>query len=179
MDQSALYQALDLEGGVTDGDNLRYLQQIHPQFLCPTDPFRDELLPERFMFNSDTLISQADYAAVAGDYQNEGGSGELPPYGNVTCRTPARCMISNRGWSARFADVTDGLSNTFCLGECVGAMSHQQNWGLESWGTTAYPINWANDALMDPFPVPDGFPSPSMNISAGFRSFHPGGCYFL
>jgi len=120
---------------------------------------------------------QADYATVAGDYKNSGGVGQSPDYGNLSYANPiTRGMMARWGWSARFADVTDGLSNTFMVGECIGAMCITQNFASQSWGTTAHPINFMNASLAANMPTQA---NPRWDESIGFRSYHAGGANFL
>jgi prepilin-type processing-associated H-X9-DG protein len=80
------------------------------------------------------------------------------------------------GWAAKFAQITDGVSNTFFVGECIGAFCIDQNLASQSYATTAHPINYMNDSLAQNPPT-EG--NPRWDESIGFRSFHPGGANFL
>jgi prepilin-type N-terminal cleavage/methylation domain-containing protein len=157
-----------------DPTMLPYLQKPHPVFLCPSDP-TGTTMSQKEGFAATNTIAQADYAGCMGDYINDTGTGQTPAYGNWGYPTPIRGMIGRYGWSARTIDVTDGLSHTFMVGECIGSLSIQQNYGVESFATTAHPINYMNASLQaDPPTVAN----PQWDASCGFRSMHPGGAHF-
>jgi prepilin-type N-terminal cleavage/methylation domain-containing protein/prepilin-type processing-associated H-X9-DG protein len=153
-----------------------YLQMKWPQFLCPSDPYSGDIVEEEDFAAPTWIISQSDYAANHGDYMNSGGVGQLPNFGNTACLAEVRGPISRFGWAATFAQITDGLSNTFMAGECIGRTSIVVNWGVESFATTAYPINYLNRSLVT---NPPNQSNPRWDESIGFRSFHPGGANFL
>jgi prepilin-type processing-associated H-X9-DG protein len=123
------------------------------------------------------VLSQADYAACAGDYKNSTGVGQSPDYGNLNYSNGVvRGVMGRWGWSARFGDIPDGLSNTFFVGECVGAFCITQNLLSQSWGTTAHPINYMNQSLAANLPTQG---NPRWDESIGFRSYHTGGANFV
>jgi prepilin-type processing-associated H-X9-DG protein len=159
------------------------IQTPHKLFLCPSDPWKTQLLiEENWVGASGMKLAQADYAACIGDYTNSTGSGSGPAFGNVggtAASNPKRVrgMISRFGWGANFNDVTDGLSNTICVGECIGAMCITQNFGVESFATTAHPINYLNSSLAANLPSPGS--NARWDESIGFRSMHPRGANFL
>ena len=74
------------------------------------------------------------------------------------------------------ADGVTGLSNTYAVGECVGAFSICQNFEAQCWGTTAHPINFMNASLAANLPTQG---NPRWDESIGFRSYHSGGANFL
>lgn len=176
VEQSGLYDQFNFSQASWQGNNFQYLQQIHKGFLCPSDAVSDEIREEEFFAAPQWKISQSDYAAVIGDYRNATGVGQTPAYGNVACFEKVRGMIGRWGWSASFSDVPDGLSNTLCVGEGIGATCITQNWGVQSFGTTAHPINYMNQSLLSSLPTQG---TPRWDESIGFRSFHPGGANFL
>jgi prepilin-type N-terminal cleavage/methylation domain-containing protein/prepilin-type processing-associated H-X9-DG protein len=177
MEQTGLYGQLVFTQHSWQGGNYALLKQVYKMFLCPTDPFADVQREEESFAGPTWVLSQADYAAVAGDYRNASGVGEPPAYGNQSYSNPiSRGMMARWGWSASFKDVTDGLSNTFMVGECIGAFSICQNFAAQCWGTTAHPINFMNDSLKNLLPTQS---NPRWDESIGFRSYHPGGCHFL
>ena len=145
-------------------------------FLCPSDPYQSDLLEEEYFAAPTWKLSQSDYAANIGDYKNTGGVGQSPDYGNVSCTTPVRGPIGRYAWAARIAEIPDGLSNTFLVGECVGRTSIVVNWAVESFATTAYPINYQTRSLVANPPTQA---NPRWDESIAFRSYHPGGANFL
>jgi prepilin-type processing-associated H-X9-DG protein len=123
------------------------------------------------------VLSQSDYAANAGDYANATGVGAAPAYGNLNYTNGVvRGVMGRWGWAARFAEITDGTSNTFMVGECVGAFCITQNFAAQSWATTAHPINYMNDSLAANLPTQA---NPRWDESIGWRSYHTGGANFL
>jgi prepilin-type processing-associated H-X9-DG protein len=131
---------------------------------------------EEFNFTNGSgfAVPTISYAVCIGDYINATGVGQTPGWGNGA--VPPRGVISRYGWSARFGDITDGLSNTFGVGECIGAWCITQNLVVESFATTAHPINYMNASLKQNKPTPG---NPRWDESIGFRSLHTGGAQFL
>lgn len=186
MEMNALYDQLDFSVAAWQGGNHDLVRQIQPAFICPSDTFGDEFLSEENYADTGDgvhwILSQSDYAGCIGDYRNTTGVGQTPAYGNVgwganTGPNQVRGMIGRWRWAAAFRDVKDGLSNTFCVGECIGALCITQNFATQCWATTAHPINYMNDSLMENRPswTPN---NPRWDESIGFRSFHPGGAQF-
>ncbi|MBN9520969.1 DUF1559 domain-containing protein [bacterium] len=178
VEQTAVFNGLTFTVHGWQANNYTLLKEKFPLFLCPSDPFADQIREEEGFAGPTWVLSQADYATVAGDYKNSGGVGQSPDYGNLNYTTAGsnRGMMCRWGYSARFADVTDGLSNTFAVGECVGAFCITQNLLSQSWGTTAYPINYMNQSLAANLPTQA---NPRWDESIGFRSYHTGGANFL
>lgn len=176
IDQGPLFEQLDFHVNGWQNGNYDFFKKPMPMFLCPSDALSQEIREEEGFAAPTWILAQSDYAAVIGDYRNSTGVGQTPSYGNVGYgNNRVRGVIGRWGWAARFRDVTDGLSNTFFLGECIGAMCITQNWGTQSWGTTAHPINFQNDSLAQNLPTQG---NPRWDESIGFRSFHTGGCHF-
>ncbi len=156
------------------------------------------------MNDAANYLAEADYAACVGDYKNTTGIGQLTTLvtgrfkdsrGNSLPDYPSYCNyhqslgyrpqpagrgVMNRfGYGAKFAQITDGLSNTFAAGECIGVWSLVQNFATQSWATTAHPINHRNEQFSageSAWPTPS---NPFWDDSIAFRSQHPGGAYFV
>jgi prepilin-type N-terminal cleavage/methylation domain-containing protein/prepilin-type processing-associated H-X9-DG protein len=178
MEQQTVYDRLDFTISSWQGGNLNFLKQPFSFDLCPSNDVANEVLEEEAFAAPTYAISQSDYAACVGDYINDTGIGTTPSYGNVyDANSPVRGIMSRFGWSARFKEVTDGLSHTIVVGECVGSWCITQNWGVQSFATTAHPINFRNVDFNDRANWPTQS-NPRWDESIGFRSQHPGGANF-
>lgn len=173
-DQSR-FDRLDFRAPTWWGDNYALLRDPYPAVLCPSNPLANDLREEENFAAPSWVLSQTDYAANIGDHTNVSGVGELPAFGNVI-GSGIRGVMGRVGWSARFEDITDGLSKTFAVGECVGSLSIVQNFASQSFATTAHPVNFMNAALLA---APPTMADPRWDESIGFRSLHPGGANFM
>ncbi len=104
LEQSPLYNSLDLNLDSTQANNLATAQQPLSVFTCPSDPGA-----EKFTVNdgsNDYELPKANYVGVYG-------------YGSVTMSPgqPNPAGMFYRNSSVRFRDVTDGLSQTMMVGE--------------------------------------------------------------
>ncbi len=176
VEQENIYRGLDYSVNGWEKDNYKLISQKQPLFLCPSDTWADVIREEEGFAAPMWILRQCDYAVCIGDYKNATGIGATPTYGNVGYGTRVvRGMIGRWDWAARFDEVSDGLSNTIMLGECVGAFCITQNFGTQSFATTAHPINFMNESLAANLPTQA---NPRWDESIGFRSFHPGGANF-
>jgi prepilin-type N-terminal cleavage/methylation domain-containing protein/prepilin-type processing-associated H-X9-DG protein len=180
MEQNAAYNQLDFTIASWQGNNFAIVKQKYNMFLCPSDAFADTPREEEGYAAPTWVLSQADYATCQGDYMNATGIGQTPGWGNVggtgPNSPPVRGAISRFGWASSFSGISDGLSNTFLVGECIGAFCITQNVAAESFATTAHPINYMNDSFKNNIPTQA---NPRWDESIGFRSFHTGGANFL
>jgi len=99
MDQGNLYESLDFSLDAVDPANLAAADYVLEMFLCPTDP-----APRKFTLPSGTELPASNYVGIFG-------------YGNVSMAPGTGTGIFYRNSSTRFRDVTDGTSNTICIGE--------------------------------------------------------------
>lgn len=177
VEETNAQRQLSLKNQASETVNLQFLKSTPALFLCPSDPLREELGLEEYM--AGTPISQTNYAACQGDYQNDTGIGLLPTYGNVygnsINRKPVRGIIGRFNWSAKPREIPDGMSKTFCFGECIGLVCITQSYGSQSFATTAHPINFKNESLLADLATPA---NPRWDESIAFRSMHSGGAVF-
>lgn len=118
------------------------------------------------------------------DFTGAGCGGLGPGTGNPIYSRPKqiRGVIGRFSWAASFRHITDGTSNTFMAGECIGAWSVLQNFPFQSFATTSHMINSGNVELLS-----GGYETlrpelpnrPEWGFSATFRSLHPGGANFV
>lgn len=185
--------------------NRDFIKTNVPGLICPSNPYREEVTEnEGFaaLANPANQIAEADYAANVGDYTNGSGAGDgmdpsldqdqdglpdYPPFANVwgpgagdyPARLPTRGVINRFGWGAQFREIPDGVSNTFAVGECVGVWCLNQNFGTQSFATTAQPINHLNAVYSAGYENWPTQANPQWADAIAFRSLHPGGAHFM
>ena len=189
MEQTSLHNIFDFELRPHDPRNLEAVQTPLDVLTCPSIPYGNELgHSETHWTNSVKEVAETSYAACVGDYRNTTGTGTagadgLRWYGNGDI--PPRGVIARYGWSARFRDITDGLSNTFALGESVGHWSVNVDFPYQAFATTAHPINTANSLYLEAGNIDwwgerRNYPKQLLwDWAVSFRSMHPGGANFL
>jgi len=202
LEQKPLYDAMDMGRSGLDNrvnahsgvSNLSLLQTDLALVLCPSDPGSREHQISADEASTDhndrwtsegIQLAQTNYCVNTGDHHlgSGGSSGHAPGWGQCQtssapgCTIPGsqvRGVISRSGWSATFADVRDGLSNTFFAGECMSQFCRWQDWGFPNWALTGWPINHLNRELAQ---RPYQWSWSAANCIT-FRSQHPGGAQF-
>jgi prepilin-type processing-associated H-X9-DG protein len=187
LEQNNRFLQIDLTKAQTDAryngtgvSNLSLIQMNLSMVLCPSDPNSSSPRTDRADGAAGLLVAVGNYAANIGDHRNVGGTGWRFPdgkyydFGNGSNRAAKlRGVISREGYAAAFVEITDGLSSTLMVGEVIPGYCAWQDWGTQSFATTAFPINWKNrDFQSRRLPITD-----STN-SITFRSFHPAGANF-
>jgi prepilin-type N-terminal cleavage/methylation domain-containing protein len=175
LEKSTIYTKIDMTQTMLVAPNLPLIQENLEVVLCASDGNARKPL-KRTDAAANIVLALTSYAGCVGDHYNnvDEGNGYPPRYGNGSIdAATTRGVLSRYGYSAPFADITDGLSRTFAVGEVVPSWCVWQDWGHQSFATTAYPLNYRNrDFAMGVLPPTDA------NNSIGFRSLHASGAQF-
>ena len=139
--------------------------------------------------------ARSDYCAVSGVFKD---FATLAYAGAPTSSRSGALVQTGYGGeskASRMADITDGTSNTFLVGERVGGSNVYRKRVVDSalttnlgptqgggWGDVLIGEHWVAGSLYDGSYTGDGGPC-AINCSNlrshGFMSFHPGGAMFL
>lgn len=181
IEEQALYDRMDFNIQGNKGINLQLIKSNLPGVLCPSDsealtPMVTELSTEFWTQAGNQEVGLISYAANSGDHRNATGVGHpspaYPPWANDAYRAnELRGVIGRWNYSASFREITDGTSHTLLFGEIIPSWCRWHAWGLQSWSTTAHPLNAWNDEVR----MSDGLLA---DHCITFRSMHPGGAHF-
>ena len=186
VEQAGIYDGINLDLSQLDtstpgpkGTNLSLIQGNLKVVLCPSD--KDAETPRPRADNASGFnLALTCYAANVGDHVNGTGSTGHPsttgtPYGNnADTIQKTRGVITRYGVGLSFSEIVDGTSNTFLAGEVVPGWCNWQDWGHQSFATTAWPINHRNAEFASGALLPS-----DANNCISFRSKHTGGANFL
>ncbi len=177
LEQQALFDRF-ATGGCFAGSNpsgglwkpgCRELMQIQTATLhCPSDAGVQELSTSQYQWTG-IPVCQTSYKGVIGDTRM--GSAHT---GSPDCHTRTKCpgLFWRHTWFSPIspANVRDGLSNTFAVGEDVVAANHHSvaYYANGDYSSCHAPLNYFPQP-----PTPDHWPS-----VMSFRSLHPGGAHF-
>lgn len=171
MEDSSLHDLIDFDKEPhVQVDAIRSFVDV---YLCPSDPQGLELVSftgridgveDAAKTNMDAIVDSTDYKC--GNSNNVKHTSENPDgaFANFS--------------AFRFAQFTDGLSNTLFIAEVTGegeGSNRSHNWSILNTNDTADGINGENT-------VPGGHSGPLGSWQYhhnGPSSFHPGGCNFL
>ena len=181
IDQANAFQLYDFTKSNSHPNNAAVVGQTIPTYLCPTAPIRRQVPISGCDFTPGVSVARA-----AGTYGASAGSNDSwGPDATATPAVPPNNGMINNGKSGaiRFRDVTDGLSNTFTIGESSwsfrdykftsGPCAGQERWGFTHWASP-YPSATHHSTI-------GGF-NPKIYAStslSSFRSEHVGGAHFV
>ncbi|QDT38721.1 DUF1559 domain-containing protein [Stratiformator vulcanicus] len=190
IEQGALRRRIDISQRISNGSNKSNLQyQRWPVFSCPTNPYA-HLYAKRDGTNFGYMggVQAQCYVACVGRMNVNGGATHdcsskgtycLGPDGNLRQKVgimgPWDFQNATQTWKGvpptKFRQVTDGLSNTFMLGEKNNESYHNGAlfWNQAGIARTSLKLNSPSMVL----------PAASSERSqGGFSSHHQGGAFF-
>ncbi len=197
IEQQGFYNQLDFNDDVTYsmvGDKPAH-EHVIAAFICPSNDPDYYYENNGYSANICGAADQAEKRAV-GHYAPSMGnqlfsvcgttvlfSNNYANHGDTLDGSRISGPFGHMAWSARFAEVTDGLSNTIAMGEIRPKCSWHAKDGwmhIDSmWFATTGGIN--NDNCPgDPGHVPGTCNGASdWGTAQAFKSKHPGGCHFV
>jgi len=168
LDQSPLYNRIDFNSPVGSASNQAARTRPLSVFRCPSDVGPDRwTIPSAGTTNPLAEVATASYAGVFGKDEVDECNG-LPP--GSPCNSDGVFYLNSR---TRFADVTDGLSNTLLVGE---RMTQIANGWLYTWAGV---ISGGDNPICRILGDTDVTPNHSNVRMDEFASYHTGGANFL
>ena len=205
MEQDPLFKNIVQFGGPLDGSVFNPIGNYFwgpgsgparrvklPFARCPSDPWDPNSTSTSYILSYGPQCSigpcgfnpHQRFCDPRGNGLGDWGYAWSPDHGNAWGAQDIRGVGNRLGAFINFASVTDGLSNTIFVGEClVGQHDHlrsNQWWhfnGGASHAGTIVPINYRSDQTT--WCSPADRQSHNWNVSFGFKSQHSGGANFL
>jgi prepilin-type N-terminal cleavage/methylation domain-containing protein len=177
VDQTALYHQYNFDQAYNHVSNAPVANMTVPVYTCPTMTLRRPVP----LAVCNEVGAPGSYMVCEGDRQNAADGRGLFPL-----LSPNNFLTINR--LVRFADVTDGLSNTIAAGEasydyplvkwtsCTGnpALVGTNRWGYAQWAP-----GWGGRSIGNTGKRLNDFTISSVLSMTGFSSSHTGGGQFL
>lgn len=193
LEQQAVFDAVDFSEDFIDHqefpDGTLIAATTIPLFQCPTDALSG-LTPGYELPTANYGASKGPTAMINRDDRfscpefEELNKLALAPHFDPDDRWNFAGPFHREGFVySKFAEITDGLSNTIFFGEmrplCNGHASHGWYWTLSSQGylTTLVPINY--DSCSEDETISGCRHLENWNTSQGYKSMHPGGVHVM
>ncbi len=177
MEENNLYDTIDFKLAIDDPSNTSAVATLISTFKCPSDPAPEivdlvptvgngGLPPPSILAGapalawsappSTYLVGRANYSGMFGTFEIE----DDPDHGDG---------VFFRNSKVRFADILDGLSHTFLIGE------RTSDYGAMTWLGT---IGWLDESMARVVGLADHAPNATGGHIDDFRSHHPSGANF-
>lgn len=180
LDQTPLYNALELDENSTEPKNLESGLKMLPAFVCPSDTLKGTFDVKDAAGTQLAKLGSTNYVGVFG-------------YGSLTIQPGKGTGVFYRNSNVKDRDITDGTSHTLAVGERTHKLTDSTwyaaipgasvNSGMESMpgmteGAGHLVLGHVGQGAIMGMPAMEHTPNASEHI-ANFGSFHAGGTLFL
>jgi len=178
IEQRSLFEQFDMKLVYNGGVNNALGMNRIPSYLCPSIKS-----PQSSLANGGEAISGVP-TITSSYYGTMGPRGVNPSTGQAYAFTvvgvhggfsPTGFFRQNE--QTRFADITDGTTNTFCVGEISWEDRRGNRTRYRTWSRGHNQNDWSSAAKNVAQQINADYTAEFNNMS--FGSNHPGGCHFL